>query len=134
MLGGASLETSCGSQLMSCRACHWEQSSRGVGKLSTLQLSTPASECLFPRGSLFQRIRNESLRFALASRLRCGGLEAASETSRNRLPCRVSIAYISGELLGRFKCRGTISRKKRMTRDLSQTKKSGLQFGTSIRN
>jgi hypothetical protein len=43
-------------------------------------------------------------------------------------------ASISGELLGRFKCRGTISRKKRMTRDLSQTKKSGLQFGTSIRN
>jgi hypothetical protein len=93
MLDGTSLETSCGSQLMSCRACHYEQSSRGVGKLSTLQLSTPAPEYLFPRGSFFQRIRNESLRFALASRLRCGGLEAASETSRDRLPCCVSIGF-----------------------------------------
>jgi hypothetical protein len=43
-------------------------------------------------------------------------------------------ASFPGEVLGTFKCRGTISRKKRMTRDLSQTKKSGLQFGTSIRN
>ena len=82
---------------MSYRARHCEQSPLGVGKSSTLQLSTPVPECLFPMGFLvLNKLGTRVSPAILASRLRCDGLEAADGRVErgyrmalfNRLPLR----------------------------------------------
>lgn len=96
---------------MSYRARHCEQSPLGVGKSSTLQLSTPVPECLFPMGFLvLNKLGTRVSPAILASRLRCDGLEAADGRVDAAIEWRFSIGFHSGELLGRFKCRGTINK------------------------
>ena len=120
---------------MSYRARHCEQSPLGVGKSSTLQLSTPVPECLFPMGFLvLNKLGTRVSPSILASQLRYEVWRRRTDESKAAIEWRFSIGFHSGELLGRFKCRGTINRKKRLTWESSQTEKSGLLFGTSIRS